>query len=66
MSNIMGKIILIPPQKISNIEYTDLNFIPEYTDFIQDHKTFENRRQQIIDEYEKELHNLRNNSMKVI
>jgi hypothetical protein len=66
MSNIMGKLILISPQKINKMEHTDLNFIPEDTDFIQDHKTFENRRQYLIDEFEKELHKFRNNSMKVI
>ena len=66
MNNIMGKLILISPQKTNNIEYPELNFIPEDTDFIQDHKTFENRRQHLIDEFEKELRKFRNNSMKVI
>jgi hypothetical protein len=43
-----------------------MNFIPEDTDFIQDHEIFEDRRQQLIDEYEKELKFFRNNSIQMI
>lgn len=66
MNNIMGKLILISPPKTNNYEHFELKFILEDTDFIQDHKTFENRRQHLIDEFEKELHKLRSTSMKVI
>ncbi len=66
MSNIMGKLILIAPQKTNDLRYTEINFIPEDTDFIQDHKVFEDRRQQLIDEYEKELQIVKDNSMQLI
>lgn len=66
MSNIMGKLILLSPQKTSDVKYTKINFIPEDTDFIQDHKIFEDRRQQLIKEYEKELQIVKNNSMQMI
>ena len=66
MSNIMGKLILLSPQKTSDVKYTKINFIPEDTDFIQDHKIFEDRRQQLIKEYEKELQIVKNNSMQLI
>ncbi|PYG85901.1 hypothetical protein LY28_03055 [Ruminiclostridium sufflavum DSM 19573] len=66
MNSIRGKLILIQPQKNIEFKYAELNFIPEDTDFIQDHRTFEDRRQQLIDEYEKELRNFRNNTMRII
>lgn len=66
MNNTMGKLILLLPQKTNDPEYTDTNFIPEDTDFIQDHKMFEDRRQQLISEYEKKLSIFRNNSMQMI
>ena len=62
----MGKLIHLLPQKTNDFEYTEITFIPEDTDFIQDHKIFETRRQQLIDEYEKELRIFRNNSMQMI
>jgi hypothetical protein len=66
MSNTMGKLIHLLPQKTNELEYTEMNFIPEDTDFIQDHEIFEDRRQQLIDEYEKELKFFRNNSIQMI
>jgi hypothetical protein len=66
MNNTMGKLILLLPQKTNDLEYTEINFIPEDTDFIQDHKTFEDRRQQLISEYEKKLRIFKNNSMQMI
>lgn len=66
MSRITGKLILLSPQKINDLEGIEINFIPEDTDFIQDHKCFEDRRKQLINEYDKELRNFRNNSMQMI
>ncbi len=66
MSNIMGKLVLLSPQKTNNSENSKINIIPEDTDFIQDHRTFEDRRHQLIDEYEKELQIFRNNSILMI
>lgn len=66
MNNVKGKLIIISPPKINDFEYNELNFIPEYTDFIQDHETFESRRQKIIDEYEKELRNFRDIFINII
>lgn len=57
----MGKLILLIPQKTNESEYTEINFIPEDTDFILDHKAFEDRRQQLIDEYENKLRSLQIN-----
>ncbi|WP_034847537.1 hypothetical protein [Ruminiclostridium josui] len=62
MSNTMGKIIHILPQG-TNDNLDSIGFIHEDTDFIQDHGTFEDRRQQLISEYEKELRILKRNSM---
>lgn len=62
----MGKLIILSPQKTNDLEYMHINFIPEDTDYIQDHKIFEDRRQQLIDEYEKELQIFRKNSMQMI
>ncbi len=66
MNKTMGKLIQLLPQKTNESEYTEANFIPEDSDYIQDHKTFENRRQQLIDEYEKELRIFKDNSMQMI
>ncbi len=66
MNNAMGKLIQLLPQKTNDAECTEINFIPEDTDFIQDHKDFEYRRQQLISEYEKELMIFKNNSMQMI
>lgn len=65
MSNTMGKLIQLLPIKTNDFEYTEINFIPEATDFIQDHKIFEDRRQQLIDEFEKELRMFKNHSMQM-
>ncbi len=62
----MGKLIQLLPQKTNDLEYTEINFIPEATDFIQDHKSFEDRRQQLIDEFEKELQIFKNHTMQMI
>ena len=51
MSSIMGILIHILHPKTSS----QINYIPEDTDFIQDHRSFEDRRQQLIDEYEEKL-----------
>jgi hypothetical protein len=66
MSNTMGKLIHLSPQKTNEFGYTEISFIPEDTDFIQDHRIFEDRRQHLIDEYEKELKYFRNNSIRMI
>lgn len=66
MNNTMGKLLLILPQKTNECELTEINFIPEDTDFIQDHTMFEDRRKQLVNEYEEELRNFRNNSMLMI
>jgi len=47
----MGILIHILHPKTSS----QINYIPEDTDFIQDHRSFEDRRQQLIDEYEEKL-----------
>lgn len=62
MSNTMGKIIHILPQG-TNANADNIGFFHEDTDFIQDHGTFEDRRQQLISEYEMELRIFKNNSM---
>ncbi|MHB8063494.1 MAG: hypothetical protein ACYDG2_12825 [Ruminiclostridium sp.] len=62
----MGKVIHLSPQKTNELEYTETTLIPEDTDFIQDHKIFEDRRRHLIDEYEKELKFFRNNSIQMI
>lgn len=66
MNNTMGKLIHLLPQKTNETEHTEINFIPEDTDFIQDHKIFEDRRQHLIDEFEKELRIFKNNTMQMI
>ncbi len=55
MNKTMGKLIHLLPQKTNDIEYTAINFVPEGTDYIQDHTEFENRRKQLINEYELQL-----------
>ncbi len=62
MSNTMGKIIHILPQG-TDANADNIGFFHEDTDFIQDHGTFEDRRQQLISEYERELRIFKNNSM---
>ncbi len=62
MSNTMGKIIHILPQG-TNSNVDNSGFWHEDTDFIQDHDTFEDRRQQLISEYERELRIFKSNSM---
>ncbi len=62
MSNTMGKIIHILPQG-TNDNKDNIGFLHEDTDFIQDHGTFEDRRQQLISEYERELRIFKSNSM---
>ena len=66
MNNNMGKLLHLLPQKTNDTKYAETTFIPEDTDFIQDHKIFENRRQQLINEYENKLRVFKNNSMKMI
>ncbi len=62
MSNTMGKIIHLLPQG-TNDNIDNNGFCHEDTDFIQDHGTFEDRRQQLISEYERELRIFKSNSM---
>ncbi|MDF2986888.1 MAG: hypothetical protein K0R50_2398 [Eubacterium sp.] len=66
MNKTMGKLIHLLPPKTNELKYTEIYFVPEDTDYIQDHKAFENRRQQLIDEYEKELRHFKKNSMQMI
>ncbi|AEY66861.1 hypothetical protein [Clostridium sp. BNL1100] len=62
MSNTMGKIIHILPQG-TNDNADNVGFLDEDTNFIQDHGTFEDRRRQLISEYERELRIFKSNSM---
>ena len=62
----MGKLIQLSLQKTNDFEHTEINFIPEDTDYIQDHEIFEDRRRHLIDEYEKALRVFKNNSMQMI
>ncbi|OPX42564.1 hypothetical protein CLHUN_35310 [Ruminiclostridium hungatei] len=62
MNKTMGKLIRLLPQKTNDAEYTKINFVPEDTDYIQDHKAFEDRRQQLINEYELQLSQYINNT----
>lgn len=66
MNKTMGKLIHLLPQKTNDIEYTGINFVPEGTDYIQDHTEFENRRKQLINEYELQLKQYINDSMQMI
>ena len=58
----MGKIIHILPQG-TNDNADNVGFLDEDTNFIQDHGTFEDRRRQLISEYERELRIFKSNSM---
>jgi hypothetical protein len=64
MNNISGKLIHLLPQRTN--EGIEVSFIPEDTDFIQDHSIFEDRRQQLISEYERELRIYKDNTMQMI
>lgn len=64
MNNISGKLIHLLPQRTN--EGIEMNFISEDTDFIQDHSIFEDRRQQLISEYERELRIYKDNTMQMI
>ncbi len=66
MNKTMGKLIHLLPQKTNDLEYTEINFIPEDTDYIQDHKIFEDRRRQLISEFEKELSIFKNDYVQMI
>ncbi|WP_041706720.1 hypothetical protein [Ruminiclostridium cellulolyticum] len=63
MSNTTGKIIHLLPQGTN--DSAEIAFLHEDTDFIQDHGAFENRRQQLISEYERELRIFKSNSMQM-
>lgn len=62
MNKTMGKLIHLLPQKTNDAGYRKINFVPEDTDYIQDHKAFEDRRQQLISEYELQLRQYINNT----
>ena len=62
MNKTMGKLLRLLPQKINQREYTRVNLVPEDTDYIQDHSAFEYRRQQLINEYEIQLKQYKNDS----
>jgi hypothetical protein len=64
MSNTSGKIIHILPQGTDDCAET--GFMHEDTDFIQEHSIFEDRRQQLVSEYERELRIYKDNTMQMI
>ena len=49
----------MPSKKTDEYELLEAHFIPEDIDFIQDQKTFEKRRKQLINEYEQNLNEMK-------
>lgn len=66
MNKNMGKLIRLLPQRTNDTESGETNIVPEGADYIQDHTEFENRRQQLINEYESQLKQLKNSSTQLI
>ncbi len=65
MNKAMGKLIHLLPQKTNEAEYTEIYIVPEDTDYIQDHRIFEDRRQQLINEYELHLKQYKKEAMQI-
>ncbi len=53
------KIVQMPSKKTDEYELLETHFIPEDIDFIQDQKTFEKRRKQLINEYEQNINEMK-------
>lgn len=66
MNKTMGKLIHLLPQKTNEAGYNVIYMVPEDTDYIQDHKLFEDRRQQLINEYELHLRQYKKDAMQRI
>ncbi len=65
MNKTMGKLIHLLPQKTNAAEYTEIYIVPEDTDYIQDHSVFEDRRRQLINEYELHLSQYKKEAMQI-